>query len=942
MKIQDSGRNKMKHKSYATGSAAGLFRLLAFVFIVLLSVQTIAQDKYKNNPDSRDFLLNKENTIIDRAGGTHNASNIGLFFENRGKLYPRRLSQGPSGEFPINSARHYIYRINPMVGIPNNVVQGRYTTNEEWEAVGGYHNNQGSRIAFSDNPLTWHPVNGWPVKDANGNPVFKSDQDSYCVYSDSMNNREVLGIKVIQTGYAYGLKFAHNLLFFKYEIVNDGRRNLTDLYFNLYCDIDIGDVSGGVAEYEDDRIEFDKQNNFVYFFDDGQTSEWPDPSPGLIGVTFLKTPQINGAEAGITDMHYNLYNDDRDVDSLQYYIMSSSPNLYNSTLGPKYFHIGSNTNLHYDDPATIPASGADLLANIASGPYTLNIGDTLSFLTAIVAGETLEELYEYLANAQRVVELDFELSKPPATPRLSGFSGDGYNILSWDDAAEKSKDNFSGQYDFEGYRLYRSIDNGVNWKLLADFDVRNEIGIDRGLQYSFTDNTVTNGFEYWYSVTSYDRRDSTVESLEAPLGKNTDAVNIAILTPNSVSIGRTPVSAYDISQTGSGISNYELKITPYDDSQLAGNEYTLGFNYTQRNSSGAPGTKVSAVITDSSKTKPENYGVYFKSPTKFDLVNLTTGDNIKENSSYIFTNPNQVYTINSGMKVKLFDSANTPAELLPKAGDRILLEFSSYTLRNGIDTVIAPHAFLFGKPQATSDGVIFEMNPPDIIQNQSKVGGTDNIEINFTVSNETAVVKNRYLITTTGRGTLPDGKGFISIEVKDSSLTVILTADSLFTLSTITFDGITGLITFPSVNPPAPGNIYSLETVLPLAPTLRDRFSFKVRDAVVSNEIIRSKLSGIKVVPNPYLVSSLYEIEYGELRREPIRQIKFINLPPECTIYIFSMDADLIKTIYHASTSGTATWDLRAEGGREVAPGIYIYSVKSSAGEHLDKFAIIK
>ena len=42
--------------------------------------------------------------------------------------------------------------MNPMVGIPGNVIQGRYTTNEEWEAVGGYQNPELTQIAFSDIP----------------------------------------------------------------------------------------------------------------------------------------------------------------------------------------------------------------------------------------------------------------------------------------------------------------------------------------------------------------------------------------------------------------------------------------------------------------------------------------------------------------------------------------------------------------------------------------------------------------------------------------------------------------------------------------------------------------------------------------------------------------------------------------------------------------------
>ena len=101
-------------------------------------------------------------------------------------------------------------------------------------------------------------------------------------------------------------------------------------------------------------------------------------------------------------------------------------------------------------------------------------------------------------------------------------------------------------------------------------------------------------------------------------------------------------------------------------------------------------------------------------------------------------------------------------------------------------------------------------------------------------------------------------------------------------------------------------------------------------------------MNKIRVVPNPYLVSSLWEPEFGELRREPLRQIQFVNLPPECTIYIFTIDADLIKTIEHNATNGTESWDLRTEGGRELAAGMYIYVVKTKDSEYKERFAIIK
>ena len=96
------------------------------------------------------------------------------------------------------------------------------------------------------------------------------------------------------------------------------------------------------------------------------------------------------------------------------------------------------------------------------------------------------------------------------------------------------------------------------------------------------------------------------------------------------------------------------------------------------------------------------------------------------------------------------------------------------------------------------------------------------------------------------------------------------------------------------------------------------------------------------MVPNPYIVSSLFEEEFGVSRREPIRQLKFNNLPPRCTITIFTMDGDRIKTIHHESDNGTETWDMRGDGGREIASGVYIYLVQTDAGERIDRFAVIK
>ncbi|HVO72798.1 MAG TPA: hypothetical protein VMT35_02135, partial [Ignavibacteriaceae bacterium] len=304
-----------------------------YLLILIAAAHTsvcIGQNKAdEKGKETEDSFIEKSASILDRAGGIHNASNIGLFIENRGKLYPRRLTQGPSGEFPINSTKHYVYRINPMVGIKGNVIQGRYTTDEEWEAAYGYHNRDLALIAFSDNPDTWNRKLGWPVKDAEGNPIIKSDQDSYAVYNDSGNTKKILGIEVHQIGYAYGVKFVQNMIFFTFKVINKSQDNYTGVYFDMYTDMDVGNVSGGDPEYDDDKVGFTPEKRLVYFYDDGISNEWPDGKTGLMAIAFLKTPEVNGTQLGITDFHYNQYNDDIDLDTVQYGIMSSDPNLYN-------------------------------------------------------------------------------------------------------------------------------------------------------------------------------------------------------------------------------------------------------------------------------------------------------------------------------------------------------------------------------------------------------------------------------------------------------------------------------------------------------------------------------------------------------------------------------------------------------------------------------------
>ncbi|MFZ1281345.1 MAG: hypothetical protein WAR59_10940 [Ignavibacteriaceae bacterium] len=907
------------------------------VITIIILFTSIISAQYLKDIEDRDPLT-KTLRIQDRAGGTHNASNIGLFFENRGKLYPRRITQGPSGEFPINSSKHYIYRMNQFVGIPGNVIQGRFTDNEEWEAAYGYHNSDTARIAFSDDPNSWNTELGWPVKDKDGNNIILSDQDSYCVFNDSGNTVNILGIQMAQIGYAYGSSFAKNMIFFKYEITNKSQTSYDSLYFGLHNDIDVGDVSGGLPEWGDDKASFIKERNLVYFYDDGVSGEWPDGTTGYIGIMLLKTPEVNGIEPGLTDFHYMLYNDDNisDIDSIQYGFMSSSPGLFNSAVSSRYFHVANSSNIHFDDPAQIPSTGMDILAHMSSGPYTINPGDTLVFYTAIVAGETYDGMIESATTAQFAMDNQFDLSKPPSRPNLSSTEGDFKVTLYWDDSSEESYDKFSG-YDFEGYRLYKSTNKGLTWKKLVDYDINNSAGNNTGLQYSFIDTNVVNGFEYWYSITAYDKGSEAFESLESAIGNTLDAVNTISAIPRSEAIGRTSVTPIEVTNLNTGKTNYVLNASTIDNELLAGNEYKTNFSYNVKKEFGELVTNVTLTVTDSNALKPYKYSLEFTAPNKLDVKNLTLGTVIRE--GYTYNPPNALTFLISGdgLRVRLQDSLGTPTDSLPEAGDVIAINYSMTAVRNNQDTVINKRAYQIDQVLTSTDGVSLQLVAPEVIQSVSRIGGTDNVEMTFEVVNEAIVKDSIYIASIEGNGT-QNGNGFVLLSVSGTAIQL----DTLFNEDTFTFGGIEGTITFPNATPPSAGNRFSVETVKPVMPGINDSYSFKIEGAKVDYQQVKSELSKIKVVPNPYIVSSLWEPEFGELRKEPLRQIQFINLPPECTIYIFTIDADLIKTIDHNATNGTEVWDLRTEGGRELAAGMYIYVVKTKDSEYKERFAIIK
>ena len=98
----------------------------------------------------------------------------------------------------------------------------------------------------------------------------------------------------------------------------------------------------------------------------------------------------------------------------------------------------------------------------------------------------------------------------------------------------------------------------------------------------------------------------------------------------------------------------------------------------------------------------------------------------------------------------------------------------------------------------------------------------------------------------------------------------------------------------------------------------------------------KNNLNDVLVVPNPY-VANIYDINAIN------EGIQFVNIPNPCTIRIYSMRADLVKTIDVNEGSGAiASWDLVTDYGQIAKSGIYLYHIDYKDGNKIGKFAVVK
>jgi hypothetical protein len=584
----------------------------------------------------------------------------------------------------------------------------------------------------------------------------------------------------------------------------------------------------------------------------------------------------------------------------------------------------------------------------ASGTFELRQSLRERFSMALLFGNDLEDLVFNKETVQQIYNANYNFAKPPLKPTVTAVAGDKKVFLYWDDLAEESRDPFLGfenndptqgyKRDFEGYMIYRSEEPEFNdiktitdskgepkyWRPIAQFDLKNDIsgpdpigingasfwrGSNTGLQHSFVDEDVDNGVTYYYAIVSYDQGDPAFGTKGLTPSECTKIIsedfagtlkfvdiNCAVVTPNAPAAGyQPPEITGDLSNVAEGIGTGKVNV-----SILNPNEIIEGASYK--------------LLFDSEGDIPD----YTTSSYKV----------VRTNGSQIDTLFSQDTTaIGVGRFSTPFDGMTL--EVLNDNEVQVVDSLTNWLVGTSNLTIT-----VFPDESAPARNVKWPGNYE--IKFYDEVQGTTpffDIPINFRITNTiTADSVDAEVFDNDGDGVLSLGDEIVIIEYVDNAFKLTWR---------ITYYQPAGIGYQPQ--PPVAGDIFRITTSKPFKSG--DYFSFNTIASTIDAQKAKTELSDISVVPNPYVANASWEKRNLNQTGRGERRIDFINLPPQCTIRIYTIAGQLVKELNKdsAPTDGTISWNMVSRDGMDVSYGLYIYHVDApNVGEHVGRFAIIK
>jgi len=631
-----------------------------------------------------------------------------------------------------------------------------------------------------------------------------------------------------------------------------------------------------------------------------------------------------------------------------------------------------------------------------SGYFPLKSGDTQRFSIALILGENEYDLFQTAKVVQRIYNSGYQFAKAPEKPNVSVVPGDGKVTLYWDDMAEKSWDPVYG-YDFQGYAIYRSTDPGFNevhtitdnngiatlWEPIARFDLKDGIhgesyvgingihynlGTDSGLRHQFVDTTVTNGVTYYYAVCSYDIGDTT-GTIDIPpsectkiidkdpyTGLITFDVNTGSATPSAPSPGIIDpgLTEEGMTHVGPGTGDIEIEIL-YPEQVRDQITYRITF--------GTPTSNVQDTVMFVTEMTPITETITIEDSIYYQLNRSQIGDvTIKANGLPI---PKNKYHINRALG-RVYSMAqeywNQTLEVTyyhqPVFENKYFNLEDAATVFDGMRIFTKDEAIALNKEETGwlmgETNYLHKVQIWDLGQSTQGFAHPRIYELHW---------DEKYLETPT----LFNQKAPFIIQDVTYAYKDSITNAPFYIVGGQTFNidqHKIGILSEPELKienktweikftppagqdkiPPSNGDVFRVTVNQPFSN--RDTLWFTTQAAEYEPGTVEDPLDKIAVVPNPYRAQAIWEPKSAFASGRGDRIIKFINLPPVCTIRIYTITGELVNTLHHNSSmwDGSENYNLLNKDNMELAFGMYLWHVDASAsglGTKIGKFAVIK
>jgi hypothetical protein len=378
-------------------------------------------------------------------GFVHNAGNIWVNITNLGVAGNpwKTLSTDPSGQYPPGSGVEYLWggglwvgalvgdNASPRVSTAFEQLEFRPSTHtidtiyESYEGFPGgdrFVNDDGDFDLSGDELIDEELHDG---RDNDGDGRIDEDfaaisqQMFTCVYRDdtpeALNTypeHVPMGLEVTQKSFAWGVPGTDNFIGFEFNIRNDGKHDLHDVYLGYLCDSDVGPVSDEFY-WRDDRAGFVEVGGRNVMGETHDNDGDDERAEGWFGTLLLgHTVDLFGREAPPT------------VELTAFRFVSGGA-AYENCGDPRndlqrYSFLTSNM-IGCEPGQTSATEDADYRMYFGIGPFRkLEVGEELEFQIALVVGDGRDELVENARAAQRVFAGEWlDLDENP----LSGING---------------------------------------------------------------------------------------------------------------------------------------------------------------------------------------------------------------------------------------------------------------------------------------------------------------------------------------------------------------------------------------------------------------------------------------------------------------------------------------------------------------------------------------